>query len=366
MHESILKAPGILIAEAEGKPAPRQLDGVQILRGVAAALVVFSHYCLVFVEYGGQSIIASYHSLAFVGASGVDIFFCISGFVIIYSLLIRPHQVNWRAFGLARLKRIIPLYWFFTLAMVGMWMTGRALTKLALPPDLVLRSLLLLPLEKHVMGEPVSTHPILDQGWTLQYEALFYICCAVVIALVGSKRVFPWTPVAVAILAVVSLFIPAMPAYLHDPLMLEFVGGTILGWLAATGRLFRLPWPRAIAWGSIALGVMGLLLTTFVPNPESLRVLIWGVPGFLIVLGSILVTPVRGGRLVDAGIFLGAASYSIYLGHGFATIFVGTMMKKGYLVGAGSVVLLVVTAVTVAGTAMVYPLIERPITKFLR
>lgn len=366
MRAETLEASGIILAEAEGKPVPRQLDGIQILRGVAASMVVFHHYCLAFLVYHGRSAIASYRSFAHVGAAGVDIFFCISGFVIIYSLLARERPVSWGAFVIARIKRIIPLYWLFSLAILAMWATGKALTSMVVTPGLVVRSLLLLPVTKSWADGRVDTHPILDQGWTLQYEALFYAACALVIAALGSRRVFPWAPLAVALFAAIAYLVPGAPAYLYDPLMLEFAGGTVLGWLAASGRLARLPAPRLWAWGAIVAGAGGLLLTTFLAEPEPWRVLVWGVPGFLIVLGCILLEPRRGGRIIDTAIFLGAASYSIYLGHIIVVLFVSAAMKYGHLVGAGDVVLLAATALTIAATSLVYPLVERPITKWIR
>lgn len=365
MRAETLEATGITIARAEVGTAPRQLDAVQILRAVAASIVVFHHFCLAFLLYGGESAIARYRNFAWVGASGVDIFFCISGFVIIYSLLCRRSEVSWRSFAVARIKRIIPLYWLFTAAVIAMWMTGKALKNLVVTPDLIVRSFLLLPLEKVSAGK-VSTHPILDQGWTLQYEALFYAACTIVIALLGSRRVFPWTPVVVAAIALAAYLIPGAPHYLYDPLLLEFVGGTVLGWLAATGQLFRLPAPRSVGWAAIAVGTVALLLTTFMADPEAYRVLVWGVPGFLLVFGCILLTPRRGSPVTDAAIYLGAASYSIYLGHGFVTFFVSAAMKYGVLKGAGDVFLLVATVLTIAVTALVYPLVEKPITRWIK
>ncbi|MBY9064149.1 acyltransferase [Sphingomonas yunnanensis] len=364
MRAETMETTGITIARSQGRAVPRQLDGIQILRGIAASIVVFHHYCQM-VQAHGRSTLASFRSFTWVGASGVDIFFCISGFVIVYSLLARPQEVGWRSFVVARIKRIVPLYWLFTLVIVALWASGRAMKTLVLTPDLLLRSLLLLPVTKIATDGRVNHHPILDQGWTLQYEALFYVACTLVIVLLGSRRVFPWTPVAVAAVAVLAVLLPGAPPYLHDPLMLEFVGGTLLGWLAATGRLHALPARRAIAWGCILLGAGALMATSLLSDPVELRVLVWGVPGFLLVLGCILVEPRRGGRIVDGAIFLGAASYSIYLAHGVITLFVNAAFKAGHFRGAGDGFLIIATVLTIAASAMVYPLIERPLTRRL-
>lgn len=365
MRAETLETAGITIAHAQGRVVPRQLDGIQILRGVAASIVVLHHYCQM-VQAHGHSVLANVGSFTWVGASGVDIFFCISGFVIVYSLLARPQQIGVGAFVMARIKRIIPLYWFFTLLIVLFWASGRAMKTLVLTPDLLLRSLFLLPVTKVATDGRVNHHPLLDQGWTLQYEALFYAACAIVIVLASSRRVFPWTPIVVALIALIAGVIPGAPAHLYDPLMFEFVGGTLLGWLAATGRLSNLPAQRAIAWACLAAGTIGLLLTALIDQPQAMRVLVWGVPGFLLVLGCILVTPRRGHRVVDAAIFLGAASYSIYLAHGVVTLFVNAAFKAGHFKGAGDGFLIGATVLTILASAMVYPLIERPMTRWLR
>lgn len=366
MRPGTLEASGITIAAAEGRPVPRQLDGIQVLRGIAAAAVVLHHCCAIFLIHDRPSVLARFQHFTWVGACGVDIFFCISGFVIVYSLLCRGYDVSWQSFVVARIKRIIPLYWVFTLLILAFWLTGRAMKTLVVTPDLIVRSFLLLPLTKRATGGEVSSYPILDQGWTLQYEALFYLACTVVIALLGSRRVFPWTPAAVALIAAIGLLVPGAPAYFRDPLLAEFVGGTVLGWLAATGRLFRLPASRLWAWSAIAIATVMILLTGFIPHAERIRVLVWGIPGFLLVFGCILVAPRRGTRLADTAIFLGTASYSIYLAHVVVLLFVTAAMKAGYFAQAGDVSLILLAIVTIAATSLVHPLIEKPLTRLVR
>ena len=362
----ILEVPSVAPAQAEGAPAPRQLDGVQILRGVAASLVVFHHYCLAFLQYGGRSKIAEFHKASLVGASGVDIFFCISGFVITYSLLTRSGGVSWKAFAIARAKRILPLYWIFTLAVAAVWVTHFAFKSLIVTPELIIRSLLLLPLTKHVSGEALSSHPMLDQGWTLQYEAFFYLICTIVILVFGSKRVFPWAPFLVLFCAGLARLIPGIPLYLGDPLMLEFVGGTTLGWLTASGRLGCGNYRKLAAWSCICTGGIFIVASMFMPDPEGWRVLNWGIPGFLIVLGSVLCTPARHNIFSKVAIFLGVASYSIYLGHGFIVLLVSTAMKKGLFVGVGDVAMMSATVVTIGLSSLFYLVVERPLTNMIK
>jgi exopolysaccharide production protein ExoZ len=84
--------------------------GVQILRGLAALVVVLQHDSVAMAERAFDS------SLKFDwGQCGVDIFFAISGFVMVLVT-----AGSWGRMGVAgpflvrRLIRVVPLYWMFT------------------------------------------------------------------------------------------------------------------------------------------------------------------------------------------------------------------------------------------------------------
>ena len=92
---------------------PRQhqlLEGVQYLRGIAAMMVVFHHARH---EFGGAM------SITF-GGRGVEIFFVISGLVMMYSTqggqltagaALRDRMAEAMLFWKRRIARVVPLYW---------------------------------------------------------------------------------------------------------------------------------------------------------------------------------------------------------------------------------------------------------------
>src|SRR3984957_15377523 len=94
-----------------------QLMYVQTLRFLAAGSVVTFHSLGTAMKYfPGQN--ADIASAFRYGDPGVDIFFVISGFIICYSTYFTTTtstQFLWR-----RLQRIVPLYWFYTFAMVAL------------------------------------------------------------------------------------------------------------------------------------------------------------------------------------------------------------------------------------------------------
>src|SRR5258706_16365621 len=99
----------------DGSTTPRYY-GVQALRGVAAIMVVLFHIVkMVHTKLDGPPIEFA------AGGGGVDIFFAISGFVMI---LTTAHAWGtprlWLTFLCRRLLRIVPLYWLLTAAMVAL------------------------------------------------------------------------------------------------------------------------------------------------------------------------------------------------------------------------------------------------------
>jgi peptidoglycan/LPS O-acetylase OafA/YrhL len=88
-----------------------ELLSIQALRGVAVLAVVLMHVAQYSLQRLGLSVVPLFD----VGAAGVDLFFVISGFVIVYAserLFGRPGST--RIFLLRRLIRIVPIYWIAT------------------------------------------------------------------------------------------------------------------------------------------------------------------------------------------------------------------------------------------------------------
>jgi len=94
-----------------------KLDSLQGLRGIAASLVVAFHAVNSLKNAGW---VPEYTSgFAIRGMAGVDIFFVISGFVMVLTTANKPRGIDAaRKFMLARLTRIAPMYWLLTTFMV--------------------------------------------------------------------------------------------------------------------------------------------------------------------------------------------------------------------------------------------------------
>ena len=84
---------------------------IQMLRGIAAAMVVCVHIQLQLSRLGFADVSQNWL------LSGVDIFFVISGFIMWVSIANRPERTA-AEFMRHRIARIVPLYWLLTTLMI--------------------------------------------------------------------------------------------------------------------------------------------------------------------------------------------------------------------------------------------------------
>ncbi|MEZ7985226.1 MAG: acyltransferase, partial [Pseudomonadales bacterium] len=103
------------------------------------------------------------------GANGVDLFFVLSGFVMLHSQLQKKRSPL--TFLKFRLIRIVPIYWFVTLVVLLSFtlLPSAAFNKNTPSTDWVIQSLFFLS------GAISEKMPVLMVGWTLEWEMLFYL-----------------------------------------------------------------------------------------------------------------------------------------------------------------------------------------------
>jgi exopolysaccharide production protein ExoZ len=297
-------------------PAGRAtIFGLQALRFIAAALVVMTHTLnREFVLYPHPPVPHGDWMQA-----GVDIFFVISGFIMVY--IVRP-ETRPGPFWLQRFTRIAPLYWVATaVAFLG---------GLALPEwffgqhDLwfALRSALFLP-----MGETTDAHPIISPGWTLVYEFGFYTLLALCMFLRRPPFRLAVTVIAIYLAFGMALMAlggpPAVAFYADYLLMLEFLYGMVAAAIVA-----RLP-PRP--WQGLALAAIGFVLIYYAwyNAPYALRGVAVGLPSLLVVIGILASEPLwRDHPAMTWFARLGDASYSIYIVHLFFVTALTTLLQK--------------------------------------
>ncbi|BEU21798.1 acyltransferase [Paraburkholderia sp. 22B1P] len=290
----------------------KKLDSIQVLRAVAALLVVFCHGA---GEVSGHGASASqlWPLVNAKGLFGVDIFFVVSGFVMMYIISgQRPGSKTAAWFISERIVRVVPLYWTATLLSVGIGLALPALKhKNCYEVAYVLRSLFFVPSRNPMTGAP---EPVLGLGWTLNFEMFFYVVMALVL-LIGIRRVY--LAVAAIFVTLVALGAWVNPEYAilkswTHTIILEFVFGVLFAQLRLSG--FRIGAPAQIAL--IVAGVAGwLLVGPPADGAFDMRGLVWGPPAAAIFAGVVMGRhDIAYPKLL---LLIGDASYSLYLTHLF-------------------------------------------------
>lgn len=340
-------------------PPVRTLASIQVLRALAALSVVVHH-----AAHDGRGLEgASAFGLGslFPWMAGVDIFFVISGFIMVHaSRRLFGAPGGWRVFARHRLARIVPLYWLATTAFLAVaLMRPSAINSEAGGAAAILASYLFIPFPR----PDGLVQPLFSLGWTLNFEMFFYLVFAAVLILPRGLAVAAAAMGLGALVFAGQLIdLPLPLAFWARPIVLEFVGGMALALLHARG--LRL---SAVAAGCAALAGFTLLAAEPVLNgvPELLG---HGLPALLIV-GAAACGPAPGdGPAVRLWSRLGDASYALYLTHPFAIRALSMAFASVGLGGEGGAWLLVASSLVLStGIALaVHRAIERPLTRLLR
>jgi exopolysaccharide production protein ExoZ len=317
------------------------LYSIQILRGAAALLVVLYHL----PDFIG---LPSYTFLT----TGVDLFFVISGCVIMLSTMQTRGDVL--QFLWKRMVRVAPLYWLVTLAFALVW----ALTGLReLRIDQLALSLLFIPYLDSVTG---YIQPLLSVGWTLNLELYFYLLFALTMFLRPPIQLIALTGLFVGLIAVKAIAQPheqnALLFFYTMPIMLEFAGGMALA--LALPRLQSLP--RAVGFGLLGGGV--LLMVFFGQDFGLPREVSQGVPAMMIATGAIIAEPCFRARWLAPFHALGDASYALYLTHLVVLTLLRPLLAGRPWWAAGLVMLTCCTAIALA----VYRFVEQSLMRWAR
>jgi peptidoglycan/LPS O-acetylase OafA/YrhL len=338
---------------------------VQALRALAAMSVAFSH-----TAANGLQLVPSASGLAWLyhdanpWNGGVDVFFVISGFVITLSSqsLFGRNGATWTFLG-RRLARIVPLYWAMT--------TLFLLTMVLLPSTIqsskgqtgsllyILASYLFIPAAR----PDGVVAPILQLGWSLNFEMFFYLVFAPFLRFTKTTATIS---VAVLLAGFVLLgqtgILPGtILNYWAEPIILEFCAGMFLALLPgrvtlSTGVRVALT-IAAVAW--------------FAACPPWSRDFSRGIPAVALVIAA--VTGPQEGALpkLEAWLVrLGDASYALYLVHPFA-MRVGAVIwthLRAHLGHPGLIWVYVVLCLIAAQVAALWlhRAFERPVTSQVR
>lgn len=337
-----------------------KLTSVQSLRAVAAMAVVAYHSAATIKNFGWTP--GGFADASEWGWAGVDIFFFISGFVMVITTSGRRRGAQAaRDFMSARITRIAPMYWILTSLMLVIVWAVPSLKDTDFTVMQIVTSYLFIPYEVKEHG---NAYPVLYVGWTLTYEMFFYAVFA--LSILFSERRMRWAlPAFFAVLSLLSLTRP-MPfifRFLTAPLLLEFVFGCLFAWAYLSG--YRMSRPASAAL--VAAGILGFTILTPGSSMEH-RTVFAGIPAALLVSGMIFWESADGwvgGSLLPK---IGDASYSLYLLQAltipaFARLLAGVDKLR---ILPGDIACLLLVATTVMVSVLVYRVLERTMDVKLR
>ncbi len=271
------------------------IKNLQCLRAFAAINVVYFHTLLASESYGKSVSILSI--IGTWGQNGVDIFFVLSGFVMIHTQIQKPKKIH--EFYFSRLNRIVPIYWLITLFIVLIYfLLPDIFRNLTLDIKKIISSLFFT--SQIVTGE----FPIIIVGWTLEWEMLFYFIFGLSLFLKDIRK----------IIVLIFLFMLLIFTFSKTLLIFEFFLGVLIGY-----TYNKVKFNEINGLIILIIGIILLLLSInsgFDPQKYLLvagfkldRFFIWGIPSAFIVLGAVYYRQISNSFLV----YLGNASYSIYL-----------------------------------------------------
>jgi exopolysaccharide production protein ExoZ len=341
--------------DAPVKSVSPKLGWVELGRGLAALVVVAFHASIMMREpqYSGQVFLPEWFSLGFLG---VDFFFVLSGFIILYVHLSdvgRPDRLAryaWR-----RVTRIFPTYWIIFAAALLINIAMQS-TKAPVSAGWLAEQVTLVP----------GFEPWVGPAWTLRFELLFYALFSTF--LIGKRLGF-------AVLGVWLILILQSTAGAPDysvlerqlnfwyivvnPLNLNFFMGMALAFALKKGKgvnaltLFFASVGALFLWSGFQHGFDWFAPVRFLGVGSISAAL----------LGGLIYCDRKGWSLPRAMTWLGSISYSLYLCHVIVMgLFLATLSHTGlYRSVPEPVIFAGQIGIAIAAAAVIYHFCEKPI-----
>jgi peptidoglycan/LPS O-acetylase OafA/YrhL len=340
-----------------------ELLTIQAGRAIAALLVVGFHTSISIFALRKYFSDQPFRRLFDFGHAGVDFFFVLSGFIIVYvhasdmgrSGSLRPYL--WKRF-----TRIYPIYWLILGVTLPAYVINRTFgSGHELEPLTLVSSFLLVHVPNH--------GGILVVSWTLFHEVLFYAVFALVILLprLGLALLIGWTACCSwDLIHATDIAIKTRSDFYFSPFNLLFVMGLSCAWIL---RRNRIPAPSGFVLVGITLFfATGLEEDYYQTLSEGTRLILYGFGSAISILGAVELDRSKRLRVWRWIVFLGEASYSIYLAH---FMILSLLAKLFVRLGANhslpnGLSFLAIAGITVAISCIIHLSVERPLLRILR
>lgn len=352
----------------------RSLDWVQALRGVAALAVVLCHGRYF---YKGTQAWPQAERWMLPGAIGVDLFFMLSGFIMVYSTV--KSKPTWRyvsEFLIKRFARIWPVYAIITVAWVIV--AGRGFSYFFSTDKLfgLIKSVFFLPVNPDDILYFGASLPV---GWSLNFEIYFYLVFAMCLFF-GTRRwiaLFGWMFGTLVLLPAVfgQLSFDVWRHYhfpvlyldlVANPIIAEFLVGVLIGLLYQNKKL-RFP-NAQIAYCLVGISIVFAAVYTMLYQGPIHGLTNWGWPIALMLLCLAVASKDVTLPVPNSLVLIGELSFSLYLVHGFvhsATHFFLDTSKLGPQINTAGLIL-TTTALSVMLAHFSHRLLEQGVAESMR
>jgi exopolysaccharide production protein ExoZ len=335
-----------------------QFASLEYLRVIASFMIILFHAHSISLRHADQQGL-SYFSVPIFWYGCIDLFFVMSGFLMIHmSRNLYGRSGGLRNFLLRRITRTPPLYWVYTIGIAAIFTITPTLSSQGTVGW------------KWLVGSmlfyPMARDPIIAIGWTLEYEVFFYI-------VIGLSILLPyrwgWKFALSALIGAVSLGIAlgvkANPwGTWTNPLLLDFAIGICVAVTYYSGVSLS----RIGTWIAVILGLVLICVLHRLTPRDLLRPATAGAGvGLIVAAATMTETPWRLGRFHRFAHELSNQTYTMYLCH----ILVLKLFESLYFrfftgFGADITFILVGFIVVVIVSRGLYVIGERPITEYLR
>jgi exopolysaccharide production protein ExoZ len=316
-------------------------QAIQALRALAALMVLVFHAHI--AVYWAKNL-WYIPGISDFGYLGVQLFFCISGFVIAH-VVSRPnfkvHSFIWR-----RLLRIFPLYWIVTGLGLTFWLTSRFFWT-------EVERLGIGGIVKSFLAFPIKDYPFIAPGWSLEHEVIFYLLAAVIVPIAKLRGLF----VTILGLWIIGLYYDGWDYHLFSAEHVYFAAGIAAYWLRGISPWALLP----VVIVGLGFGYARLYEVVSISYAQATIGL---AVGFSALVAGLVSLESRGLRIARPITKIGDASYSLYLIHWLVMPWIGVAADT--FKGSEELWRWSVVPVSIGIALLSHKFIERPLIQLAR
>ena len=346
----------------------KKIESIQLFRGIAVLMVIAFHFRQYLNGVYAQNDLGD--RLFGLGEMGVDIFFVISGFIIVYSSKNALANTAFE-FSIKRFFRLYPVYIItFAFLLVADYSTNHSNSD-------IIKSSFLIPNDYNFIG-PWYGYSINLPAWTLTYEVLFYavfaisisishkyrsiismfllvsLCCLSQLYFRGFLQIDPITRDTVSYSAINNL------VFTSNPIVYDFIFGVILGeaYIRYSERISAIAGMKPFLIITLMISAM-IMFSGFNRGAGIER---WGLMSFVLVGSLLFYERVSQLKCNSVLVYVGELSYSLYINHMIVKKLSGIYLKGAgiYHANGGITLFVILFGLTFVMSIITYHLIEKP------